>query len=108
MPSSTFASTSTSTTGRWLKTTLSNRGSTTAEQAEIYSDVDAPENILFADSDLNEGMIVERDGTTSTDVVVDSTGKVVGWIPAATLNTICAMHPRAHSPARPARRCRSD
>ena len=59
----TFASTSTSTTGRWLKTTLSNRGSTMAEQAEIYSDVDAPENILFADSDLNEANnLVLRDG----------------------------------------------
>ena len=54
----TFASTSTSTTGRWLKTTLSNRGSTTAEQAEIYSDVDAPEDIPFADSELNTWGIV--------------------------------------------------
>ena len=47
-PTSTFASTSTSTTGRWLKTTLSNRGSMMAEQAEIYSDVEAPEDIPFA------------------------------------------------------------
>ena len=86
-PTDTFAGTSTSTTGQWLKTTLSNRGSMTAEQAEIYSDVDAPENILFADSKLNTGTIVERDGDTiSGGVVVDSTGKVVGWIPAGTLN----------------------
>ena len=90
----TFASTSTSTTGRWLKTTLSNRGSATAEQAEIYSDVEAPENIPFADSELNMGYRSllelrhrEERWDTSTGVVVDSTGKVVGWIPAATLNT---------------------
>ena len=85
-PTKTFASTSTSTTGRWLKTTLSNRSSATAEQAEIYSDVEAPENILFADSELNVANdLVTRDGM-STPVVVDGTGKVVGWIPAGTLN----------------------
>ena len=89
--SPTFASVSTSTTGQWFKTTLSNRGSMTAEQAEIYSDVDAPDNILFADSELNTAFdnneIVMRDWTEITDgKVVDSTGKVIGWIPVATLN----------------------
>lgn len=63
---------STSSAGRWLKTTLSTRTAATRDMIEIYSDVEAPKRSDFATSSYNSG-----------NSVINGAGDVIGSVTIA-------------------------
>ena len=69
--------------GRWLRTSYSNRGASSVDRMDVYSDVDASTSVPFKDSaynnDDNENFVNGEDSTTS-DPVVNLEGKVVNWV----------------------------
>ena len=77
------STTSTSSMGRWLKTTITNSGGQYADVIEIYSDVETPARVAFNAShlnthqpaDLGAGLGVLQ-GTARTENVVDAEGKL--------------------------------
>ena len=68
-----------SSSGRWSITKLSDDREATRHTIEIYSDVEAPTRSAFRESALNTASVGSPPGTTS-QVVIDGTNKVVGWV----------------------------
>lgn len=65
-PPVSLTNSSTSSLGRWLRTTITHRGGQTDDHIEIYSDVEASKSVPFKDSRYNVG-----------DAVYDAQGKFV-------------------------------
>ena len=67
VPPISLRNSSTSSMGRWLKTTIPHSGGLTNDHIEIYSDVEAPKSVPLKDSDYNKG---------STATLVDAQGQI--------------------------------
>ena len=71
--------------GRWLRTSYSNRGASSVDRMDVYSDVDASTSIPFKDSDYNDGssdnsVVGKFDAALVGTTVVNAEGDVVNWL----------------------------
>ena len=71
--------------GRWLRTSYSNRGASSVDRMDVYSDVDASTSVPFKDSDYNDGssdnsVVGKFDAALVGTTVVNAEGDVVNWL----------------------------
>ena len=97
-PVVTFSSTTTGTSGKWFRTSLSNRAFTHTDRLDVYSDAEAPDSVSFtsiynADTETIVGRYLQNvndPGTTIDDTapgtVVDD-NKVVGSVQISVTGT---------------------
>ena len=116
-PAVTFSSITTGTSGKWYRTSLSNRAFLFTDRLDVYTDAEAPDHVPFGDSVYNDGVganevpntsalaIIDlyRGTETAPGSVVNSEGDVVGSLDLASDTVSYAVSspfPRSGDPAK--------